>query len=81
MKLRHKTSPIFLTTPVGAPPIAPPEDEDAGEQPSAAAGGTLFERMSNIARGAPKAQIGEDEEDYRPEPIEIPRFLNRQNNQ
>jgi cell division protein FtsZ len=71
----------ILTTPVGAPPIAPPEDEDAGEQPSAAAGGTLFERMSNIARGAPKAQIGEDEEDYRPEPIEIPRFLNRQNNQ
>ena len=29
--------------------------------PAAAAGGTLFERMSNIARGAPKAQIDEDE--------------------
>ena len=71
----------ILTTPVGSPPIAPPEDEDAGDQSSAAAGGTLFERMSNIARGAPKAQIGEDEEDDRPEPIEIPRFLNRQNNQ
>ena len=71
----------ILTTPVGAPPIAPPEDEDVGEQPSAAAGGTLFERMSNIARGAPKAQIDEDDEDYRAEPIEIPRFLNRQNNQ
>jgi cell division protein FtsZ len=44
--------------------------------------GTLFERMSNIARGAAKAQ-GEDEEpgEYRPEPIDIPRFLNRQNNQ
>jgi cell division protein FtsZ len=71
----------ILTTPVGAPPIAPPEDEDSDEQPSAATGGTLFERMSNIARGAPKAQIGEEDEDYRPEPIEIPRFLNRQNNQ
>jgi len=71
----------ILTTPVGAPPIAPPEDEDAGEQPVAAAGGTLFERMSNIARGAPTAQIGEDEEDYQAAPIEIPRFLNRQNNQ
>ena len=39
--------------------------------------------MSNIARGAPKAQI--DEEDsapgFRREPIDIPRFLNRQNNQ
>ena len=71
----------ILTTPVGAPPIAPPEDEDTNEPPVAAAGGTLFERMSNIARGAPKAQIDEDEEEYRPEPIEIPRFLNRQNNQ
>jgi len=37
--------------------------------------------MSNIARGAPKAQIDEDEESYKPEPIDIPRFLNRQNNQ
>jgi len=44
--------------------------------------GTLFERMSNIARGAAKAQA-EDEEapDYHREPIDIPRFLNRQNNQ
>jgi cell division protein FtsZ len=71
----------ILTTPVGVPPIAPPEDEDDTAQPQAAAGGTLFERMSNIARGAPKAQIDEDENGYRREPIDIPRFLNRQNNQ
>jgi cell division protein FtsZ len=70
-----------LTSPVGAPPIAPPEDEDDSEAPAAAAGGTLFERMSNIARGAPKAQIDEDEPSYTREPIDIPRFLNRQNNQ
>jgi cell division protein FtsZ len=72
----------ILTSPVGSPPIAPPEDEDEA-QPQAAAGGggTLFERMSNIARGAPKAQIEEDEPGYRREPIDIPRFLNRQNNQ
>jgi cell division protein FtsZ len=70
----------ILTSPVGAPPIAPPEDE-ADAAPSAGGGGTLFERMSNIARGAPKAQIDEDEEAYKPEPIDIPRFLNRQNNQ
>jgi cell division protein FtsZ len=70
-----------LTSPVGAPPIAPPEDEDEAPQPTAAAGGTLFERMSNIARGAPKAQIDEEEPGYRSEPIDIPRFLNRQNNQ
>jgi cell division protein FtsZ len=73
----------ILTSPVGAPPIEPPADEDEGDAPSAAAtgGGTLFERMSNIARGAPKAQIEEDEDSYKREPIDIPRFLNRQNNQ
>jgi cell division protein FtsZ len=71
----------ILTTPVGAPPIAPPADEDETAAPAAGAGGTLFERMSNIARGAPKAQIDEDEPDYKREPIDIPRFLNRQNNQ
>jgi cell division protein FtsZ len=70
----------ILTSPVGAPPIDPPEDEDTTEAPTG--GGTLFERMSNIARGAPKAQIDEEgESDYRREPIDIPRFLNRQNNQ
>jgi cell division protein FtsZ len=71
----------ILTSPVGAPPINPPDDEDEAEQPKAAAGGTLFERMSNIARGASKAQIDEDESGYRSDPIDIPRFLNRQNNQ
>jgi cell division protein FtsZ len=75
----------ILTAPVGAPPIAPPEDEDEVEAPTAGVGGTLFERMSNIARGAPKAQLNEDEDDaepgFRSDPIDIPRFLNRQNNQ
>ena len=70
----------ILTSPVGSAPIAPPQDDDDSAQP-AAAGGTLFERMSNIARGAPKAQIDEDETGSRREPIDIPRFLNRQNNQ
>jgi cell division protein FtsZ len=70
-----------FTTPVGSAPIAPPEDEDDSAQPTATGGGTLFERMSNIARGAPKAQIDEDEAGYRSQPIDIPRFLNRQNNQ
>jgi cell division protein FtsZ len=74
----------ILTTPVGRPPIAPPTDEEtATEDQLTAAGGTLFERMSNIARGASKAQIEEDETEtgVKREPIDIPRFLNRQNNQ
>jgi cell division protein FtsZ len=45
-------------------------------------GGTLFERMSNIARGAAKAQVEEEPEAPRGrDPLDIPRFLNRQNNQ
>jgi cell division protein FtsZ len=42
----------------------------------------LFERMSNIARGAATAKV-EDEPmpSFRREPLDIPRFLNRQNNQ
>jgi cell division protein FtsZ len=81
----------ILTTPVGSPPIAPPADEDeaaatgAGNEQAKPAreAGTLFERMSNIARGAPQAQVGDEDEvpSYRREPIDIPRFLNRQNNQ
>ena len=71
----------ILTSPVGAPPINPPEDEDEADQPTASGGGTLFERMSNIARGAPKAQIEDDELGFQSDPIDIPRFLNRQNNQ
>jgi cell division protein FtsZ len=70
----------ILTSPVSSAPIAPPEDEDSSDQPTAS-GGTLFERMSNIARGAPKAQIDEDEPTHKRDPIDIPRFLNRQNNQ
>jgi cell division protein FtsZ len=85
----------ILTSPVGSAPIAPPSDDDIAstetdeampaEQPKAAAagGGTLFERMSSIARGAPRAQIDEDKPapGFSNEPIDIPRFLNRQNNQ
>ncbi|MGL4314409.1 MAG: cell division protein FtsZ [Sphingomonas sp.] len=39
-------------------------------------GGTLFERMSSATRGAAKG-----ESDGEPEPLDIPRFLHRQNNQ
>ena len=43
--------------------------------------------MSSIARGAAKAQVGEEDEEGprmrggERDPLDIPRFLNRQNNQ
>ena len=81
----------ILTSPVMANPIAPPADEDAGpdlahdgtsEPRVARESGTLFERMSNIARGAAQAKADADEPvpGFRREPIDIPGFLNRQNN-
>jgi cell division protein FtsZ len=88
----------ILTSPVGSAPIAPPAEDDYAEvspvedyaevtpveeKPKARESGTLFERMSNIARGAAQAQVDEDapKPSFRREPIDIPRFLNRQNNQ
>ena len=86
----------ILTQPVGSAPVGPPMDEettaidedmtgdtkDADKPKLAPGGGTLFERMSNIARGAAQAE-GTDGEapTFRREPLDIPRFLNRQNNQ
>ena len=64
--------------------------EELPAEPEPKTGGTLFERMSNIARGAAKAQVEENEaEEEAPrlrtgttrDPLDIPRFLNRQNNQ
>jgi len=63
--------------------------EELPAEPEAKTGGTLFERMSNIARGAAKAQVEESQETEAPrmrtgtarDPLDIPRFLNRQNNQ
>ena len=46
-------------------------------KPATPGGGTLFERMSNIARGAAKVDPDTEAKD----PLDIPRFLNRQNNQ
>jgi len=80
----------ILTSPVGAPPVPPPvaEQEAAAPLPAPAPvvakqtrdTGTLFERMSNIARGAGKVD-SEPTPAIRREPLDIPRFLNRQNNQ
>ncbi|HEY5713406.1 MAG TPA: cell division protein FtsZ [Allosphingosinicella sp.] len=63
-------------------------DETAEEKtPEPRQSGTLFERMSNIARGAATAQVDEEQEETPRmraggrDPLDIPRFLNRQNNQ
>ena len=48
----------------------------------ATGGGTLFERMSNLTRGGSKSDDDDDSEDDKSrDPLDIPRFLNRQNNQ
>ncbi len=57
---------------------APAEDvqPDRPAPRSGPLGGTLFERMSSIARGAAKS-----DDAAKSDPLDIPRFLNRQNNQ
>ena len=67
------------------------EEPEAAAEPApepARPAGTLFERMSSIARGAQKAQVPESDETETArvrtgtrDPLDIPRFLNRQNNQ
>ena len=55
----------------------PEKSDDAPNPPRVAPlGATLFERMSSIARGASRS-----DEEAKPESSDIPRFLNRQNNQ
>jgi cell division protein FtsZ len=67
------------------PKVAAPSwlEAEAAPEPRAprvsTGGGTLFERMSNIARGAAKGDEGDA--DGKTDPLDIPRFLNRQNNQ
>ncbi|MCA1748313.1 MAG: cell division protein FtsZ, partial [Sphingomonadales bacterium] len=58
------------------------EDRTSGPKP-ARGGGTLFERMSSIARGAAKVEDGDKKaaSGGGDDSLDIPRFLNRQNNQ
>ena len=62
-----------------------PGSEGGGAVPEAAPkvklGGTLFERMSNAARGAQRDEGRDGAKADEPAPIDIPRFLHRQNNQ
>ena len=53
-------------------------EEEAPAARAPAPGATLFERMSNIARNAARGDVDTPEAS---DPLDIPRFLNRQNNQ
>ena len=91
------TAEMTEETPTGETADLPPtgtrswltREETAEETaPEPRPAGTLFERMSSIARGAQKAQVPEEEAEETQrlrtgtrDPLDIPRFLNRQNNQ
>jgi len=64
------------------------DNDDEAAAPAAApapsrGGSTLFERMSSMARGSSKlgAADEEEQEETARDPLDIPRFLNRQSNQ
>ncbi len=57
--------------------LAPEAGVTSAAPSPVAAGATLFERMSNIARST----IKPEEVEAKTDPLDIPRFLNRQNNQ
>jgi len=70
--------PVEAPAAAGSRWLAPEPAAAAAPKPALApGGGTLFERMSNIARGAAKVDPDPEPRD----PLDIPRFLNRQNNQ
>ena len=73
--------PAYGATPAyGSPPAAPAPmaSDDTDIPPRPAGGGTLFERMSRLSRGT----AAKNEEDGDGDGgVDIPRFLNRQNNQ
>ena len=64
-------------------PAAAPVDVTAAPDraaPRIPTGGTLFERMSNLSRGLARSDDDDDKGNDSPSPINIPRFLDRQNN-
>ncbi|PTS75829.1 cell division protein FtsZ, partial [Sphingomonas sp. HMWF008] len=60
-----------------AEPVAEIPAEPVAPAPRVKLGGTLFERMSSVSRGAARDEDPAPDKD----PLDIPRFLHRQNNQ
>ncbi|PXA84040.1 cell division protein FtsZ [Nostoc sp. 3335mG] len=72
----------FLNTGAAAEEPAPAPRTSRATSSAKESGGTLFERMSSIARGAQKAQVEEEQPTtQRRDTLDLPGFLNRQNNQ
>jgi len=70
-------APMAAPAPKPAPAPAPAPARAAGSS-----GGTLFERMSLLARGSARGTAGtSDDDDEQKGDFDVPRFLNRQNNQ
>ncbi|QUT04454.1 cell division protein FtsZ [Sphingobium phenoxybenzoativorans] len=70
---------LILGAESAEPAPAEPERPAPAAPRVAVAGGTLFERMSGLSRGIGKT--ADDEADENKGGLDIPRFLNRQNNQ
>ncbi|PZU10675.1 cell division protein FtsZ [Sphingomonas sp.] len=81
--VQSQPAPAVEPTPIAAGPRRwlRQERSEAPRPVPAREGGTLFERMSSIARGSAKVGNDDDEEEGSSDPLDIPRFLNRQNNQ
>ncbi|WP_187335830.1 cell division protein FtsZ [Novosphingopyxis iocasae] len=66
-------------------PVLRPGGSDAPARPAprigSGGGGTLFERMSNLSRGLGKEEDSQESDGDDGDPLNIPRFLGRQNNQ
>ena len=61
--------------------LAEPTEASAEPKAKPVREGTLFERMSSMARGSAKLGDDGDSADAARDPLDIPRFLNRQSNQ
>jgi cell division protein FtsZ len=72
-----EAAPVAEAPKAGSRWLSTPAAEPEAKAPTPG-GGTLFERMSNIARGSAKV---DNSADSSKDPLDIPRFLNRQNNQ
>jgi cell division protein FtsZ len=75
--LEEQVAPNPVPSSGGSRWLTPDPAAMAAPATQAPQGATLFERMSNIARTAIKPEEAEAKAD----PLDIPRFLNRQNNQ